>query len=104
MDNDIDILLDDVEAKYCSESKLLKFAKDTTSKLLSSNPSSDSLKAAIDEICSIPEPNVIENETGVTSTSSSSSNPRSAQCYVVHLGGTQTPRGLSTSVSKRCQL
>ncbi|XP_077502465.1 cilia- and flagella-associated protein 418-like isoform X2 [Amblyomma americanum] len=91
MEDDIDILLDDVEAKFC------KRTGQTMSTSAVGASSDDSIEHAINEICRAPElsvPNSVPAENKLLSR-------KTAQCFVVYLAGTDVVFGVSTSASKR---
>ncbi|XP_037582396.1 cilia- and flagella-associated protein 418-like isoform X1 [Dermacentor silvarum] len=91
MEDDIDALLDDVEAKYCE--RMCQRASAPTA----GTSSDDSIEEAINEICRVPEFNVPNRDL----TESKLFGGRNIQCYVVYLGGTDVVFGVSTSASKR---
>ncbi|XP_042144397.1 protein C8orf37 isoform X1 [Ixodes scapularis] len=101
--DDLDVLLDDVESKYCAARK---FPPTPTLNQPRPPSSPNSLNEAINEICSIPDTDVRfsseeARETAAGTHKAGASTERTRQCYVVHLAGTETARGLSTSVTKR---
>uniref|UniRef100_A0A6B0UZV7 Cilia- and flagella-associated protein 418 n=1 Tax=Ixodes ricinus TaxID=34613 RepID=A0A6B0UZV7_IXORI len=99
--DDLDVLLDDVESKYCAARKLPPIPALSHPRPPSSP---NSLNEAIDEICSISDTEAQEPAAGTHKAAAhkaAASSERARQCYEVHLGGTETTRGLSTSVSKR---
>uniref|UniRef100_G3MNW2 Cilia- and flagella-associated protein 418 n=1 Tax=Amblyomma maculatum TaxID=34609 RepID=G3MNW2_AMBMU len=90
-DDDLDILLDDVEAKFC---KQVNRAVSTSAVKASSD---DSIEDAINDICKAPEHNVPNNVL----TENKLFSCRTTQCFVVYLAGTDVALGVSTSASKR---
>lgn len=98
IEDDIDILLDEVETKYCSDCRQLLTSKQSRSSPFSSE---DSLSNVINDICSIPDPFVNkENEQQIQT---SVGGCTSKKCYTPYLGGTSLCPGKSTrALQKAC--
>ncbi|XP_037283583.2 cilia- and flagella-associated protein 418 isoform X1 [Rhipicephalus microplus] len=91
VEDDIDDLLDDVEAKYCEH------IRQQASAPTAGTSSDDSIEEAINEICRVPGLNIPESDL----TESKLSGRKTIQCFIVYLGGTGVVFGVSTSASRR---
>ncbi|XP_064466724.1 cilia- and flagella-associated protein 418-like isoform X2 [Ornithodoros turicata] len=94
MEDDIDILLDEVETKYCLDRRQRFSATEKKSPF----SSEDSLSEVINDICNTPEPPAYkDNELDL------SAKKDSKRCHIPYLGGTALAFGISTgNIQRAC--